>query len=162
MKILENVQMNILLYIHTNTHTLVLWMWLYLCIYFCGYIWTMTNLVIHIPIQTSSVSHSFLPQHLDQVFVSKVSQTHNWKQNHTQSISREWVIFNIFCNLFTVDWQALYGRRYRATPLTFEFRSMKSSTFPCSLPLKTIVKEWPDWIWVRYCNRKPPVQQVSS
>lgn len=67
-----------------------------------------------------------------------------------------------FCNLFTVDWQALYGRKYRATPLTFEFRSMKSSTFPCSLPLKTIVKEWPDWIWVRYCNRKPPVQQVSS
>lgn len=149
-------------YIYTETHTLVLWMWPYLCIYFCGSIWTMTNLVIHIPIQTSSVSHSFLLQHLDQVFVSKVSQTRNLKQNHTQSISREWVIFNIFCNLFTVDWQALYGPKYRATPLTFEFRSIKSSTFPCSLPLKTIVKEWPYWIWVMYCNRKPPVQQVSS
>lgn len=156
--------MNILLYIHTNTHTssvdVTLFMYLFLWIHLdhdkSCYSYPNMNM------NMSSVSHSFLPQHLDQVFVSKVSQTHNWKQNHTQSISREWVIFNIFCNLFTVDWQALYGRKYRATPLTFEFRSIKSSTFPCSLPLKTIVKEWPDCIWVRYCNRKPPVQQVSS
>lgn len=149
-------------YIYTQTHTLVLWMWLYLCIYFCGYIWTMTNLVIHIPIQTSSVSHSFLPNIWTRCLFQRFLKPIIESKTILRALAENESFLIFFCNLFTVDWQALYGRKYRATPLTFEFRSMKSSTFPCSLPLKTIVKEWPDWIWVRYCNRKPPVQQVSS